>query len=91
VLEAFREAIERCSDKGVRTLLRRVCALHALSVVEGDRGWLLEHGRLTSTQAKAVIAMVNQLCDELRPHATTLVDGFGIPEAWLDAAILHEG
>jgi acyl-CoA oxidase len=91
VLEAFGEAVERCPDEGVRALLGRVCALHALSVVEGDRAWFLEHGRLNSTQAKAVIATVNQLCDELRPHAMTLVDGFGIPEAWLDAAILHEG
>ena len=27
--------------------------------------------------------MVNELCSELRPHAELLVDGFGIPDAWL--------
>jgi acyl-CoA oxidase len=32
---------------------------------------------------------VNELCQQLRPHADTLIDGFGIPDAWLDAAILR--
>jgi acyl-CoA oxidase len=28
------------------------------------------------------------VCGELRPHARTLVDGFGIPEAWLACPLL---
>jgi acyl-CoA oxidase len=30
---------------------------------------------------------VNALCGELRPHALTLVEGFGIPDALLRAPI----
>jgi acyl-CoA oxidase len=34
-----------------------------------------------------VIAAVNELCATLRPHARTLVDAFGVPEAALAAPI----
>jgi len=69
-------------------LLGRVRALYAPSEV--DRGWFLEHGRLTTAQAKAVTTTVNELCQQLRPYADTLVDGLGIPDAWLDAVILRD-
>ncbi|WP_445182448.1 acyl-CoA dehydrogenase family protein [Pseudonocardia sp. Cha107L01] len=89
VLDGFTAGLARCDDDGVTALLTRVRALYALSVVEADRGWFLEHGRLTAGQAKAVTATVNELCAELRPYADTLVDGFGIPDAWVDAVILR--
>jgi len=86
----FDAGLARCSDQGVRALLARVRSLYALSVIEADRGWFAEHGRLTASQTKAVIASVNELCRDLRPHAGALIDGFGIPDAWLDAAMLRE-
>ena len=91
VLDGFDAGLARCSDEGVRALLARVRSLYALSVIEADRGWFAEHGRLTASQTKAVIASVNELCRDLRPHAGALIDGFGIPDAWLDAAMLREG
>jgi len=51
-----------------------------LSNLEEDRGWFLEHGRLTTRQSKAITRAVNELCRSLRPHARTLVDAFGIPD-----------
>ena len=87
VLEAFIDGIDRCDDPEVAALLDRVCDLYVLSEVEADRAWFLEHGRLTARRAKQVTAAVNDLCRELRPHARTLVDGFGIPEEWIDASI----
>jgi len=89
VLDGFSAGLARCDDDGVTALLTKVRSLYALSVVEADRGWFLEHGRLTASQAKAVTATVNELCAELRPYADTLVDGFGIPDAWVDAVILR--
>ena len=80
VLDSFVAAVERCEDAEARALLDKVCDLYALSVVEADRAWFMEHGRLTSGRAKAVIAGVNRLCGELRPHARTLVDAFAVPE-----------
>ncbi|PXY21209.1 acyl-CoA dehydrogenase [Prauserella muralis] len=90
VLEAFVAAIDRCEDGEAKDLLSRVCDLYVLANVEADRAWFLEHGRLTSSRAKAVTAAVNDLCRELRPHARTLVDAFAIPEQFLAAPILAE-
>jgi acyl-CoA oxidase len=90
VLEAFVAGIERAADPAAKALLSRVCDLYALSTIEADKGWLLEHGRLTATRAKALTSAVNDLLTELRPHLRTLVDAFAIPDAWLNCAILAE-
>jgi acyl-CoA oxidase len=80
VLDAFSAAIDGCADPAAKALLDQVCDLYALSTIEADRAWFLEHGRLTAQLAKKVVAEVNVLCKALRPHARTLVDGFAIPE-----------
>ena len=86
-LEAFAAAVEGCEDPETRELLDRLCSLYALSVMERERGWYQEHGRLSSPRSKAVIKTVNTLCAELRPHAGALVDAFGVPARALgDAA-----
>ncbi|MFI5955691.1 acyl-CoA dehydrogenase [Cryptosporangium sp. NPDC051539] len=87
LLEAFTAAVEGCEDADVRALLDRVCTLYALSTIEADLAWFLGHGRMTAGRAKRVTGEVNALCRELRPDAALLVDGFGIPEDWLDAPI----
>ncbi|MGA3564614.1 acyl-CoA dehydrogenase family protein [Melissospora conviva] len=89
-LEAFVAAIEEVADPAVRELLSQVCDLYALSVIEANKGWFLEHGRLTPARSKTVTSVVNGLLKELRPQMRTLVDGFAIPEEWLHAAILRE-
>ncbi|RKT56006.1 acyl-CoA dehydrogenase [Saccharothrix australiensis] len=88
VLEAFVAAVDRCRDEATAALLGRVCDLYALSTIEADRAWFLEHGRLTPARAKAVTQAVNGLCGALRPHARRLVDAFGVPESRLTAPIL---
>ena len=87
VLELFVQAIDRCPDEQATELLDEVCSLHVLSLIERERGWFLEHGRLTPARAKAVTTAVNDLCKNLRPRATLLVDAFGIPDAVLAAPI----
>jgi len=87
LLEAFVAALERVEDPAVRALLDRVCSLYALSTIEADLAWFLGHGRMTPGRAKRVTGAVNDLCQELRPQALLLVEGFGIPEDWLDAPI----
>ena len=88
VFDSFATAIDRVADADVRALLEKVLHLHALATIEGDRAWFVEHGYLTSGRTKAVTAAVNALCAELRPEARTLVDGFGIPEPWLECPML---
>jgi len=90
VLEAFVAGIERTPDPAAKALLGRVCDLYALTTIEAEKGWFLQHGRLTPARAKTLTSVVNDLLRELRPHMRTLVDAFGTPEAWLNCALLTE-
>ena len=83
VAETFVASVESCTDDEARAVLARVCDLYILSTIEGHKAWYLEHDRLSPARAKALTALVNEVCAELRPHATTLVDAFGIPEGLL--------
>jgi len=89
-LEAFVAGIDRTTDPQVRALLSKVCDLYALGVLETHKGWYLEHQRLTPARSKALTGMVNDLLRQLRPRMAELVDGFGIPDAWLNCAALRE-
>ncbi|WP_250030909.1 acyl-CoA dehydrogenase family protein [Paractinoplanes maris] len=90
VLEAFVAGIDRTADDEARALLSKVCDLYALSTIEANKGWHLEHQRMVPARSKAVTGMVNELLRQLRPRLTTLVDAFAIPDEWLNAAILRE-
>ena len=89
VLEAFVAGIDACPDEEARELLGIVCDLYALTVIEDDKAWLIEHRYLSTERAKAVTRGINDRCRALRPHARTLVDGFGIPEPLRYAEMLH--
>ncbi len=89
VLEAFIAGIDSCPDPEARELLELVCDLYALSVIEEDKAWYVEHTYLSTERAKAVTRGINDRCRKLRPHAQTLVDGFGIPEPLRYAEMLH--
>jgi len=88
VLEAFITGIDQCLDESAAGVLSQLCDLYALSSIEADRAWFLEHNRLTPARSKAVTAAVGDLCAQLRPHALTLVEGLGVPESWLRAPML---
>jgi acyl-CoA oxidase len=88
VLQAFADAVERCPRGAEREALAELCDLYALSLVEAERGWFQEHGRLSGERAKAVTAMVGRLCESLRARAGALVDAFGVPEELLDVDLL---
>ncbi|MBC9823536.1 acyl-CoA dehydrogenase [Terrabacter sp. MAHUQ-38] len=83
VAESFAASVEACTDPEARAVLARVCDLHILSAIERHKAWYLEHDRLSPARTKALTALVNEICAELRPHATTLVDAFGIPDGLL--------
>jgi len=89
VLEAFVAGIASCEDEETQKLLNVVCDLYALSVIEDDKAWYIEHRYLSTERAKAVTRGINDRCRVLRPYAETLVDGFGIPEQLRYAEMLH--
>jgi acyl-CoA oxidase len=91
-LAAARAHVERrCHElfraNATTPLLEQVRDLAVLSTIEADRAWWLEHGFLSADASKELQRRVNTLCRELRPHALTLVGGFGIPDALLRAPI----
>ena len=89
ILEAFVAGIDACEDEEAREILGMVCDLYALSVIEGDKAWFVEHRFLSTERAKAVTRGINDRCRRLRPYAEVLVDGFGIPEQLRYAEMMH--
>jgi acyl-CoA oxidase len=87
LLAAFVHGIETMPDGPEHELLVTLCDLFALSTIEAERGWIWEHGRLTAARSKSLVAAVNELCHRLRPHARTLVEAFGVPDAAISAPI----
>jgi acyl-CoA oxidase len=89
ILESFVAGIDSCEDEEAREILGMVCDLYALSVIEDDKAWFIEHRFLSTERSKAVTRAINDRCRKLRPHAELLVDGFGIPEQLRYAEMLH--
>ena len=85
VVDAFVERHAALEDGPLKVALGLLSDLHALTTIEGDRGWFMEHGRLSSARSKAITREISDLCRKLRPLAVDLVDGFGIPEEMLRA------
>lgn len=79
VLEAFIDTANALPDGDLRVALNLLCDLHALSTIEADRAWFMEHGRLTASRSKAISREIGSLCRKIRPLADDLVDGFGVP------------
>lgn len=87
ILEAALEAQEQMPDGEAKQLMSKVLSLYALSSIEADKAWFLEHGRLKTNRSRTVTATINALCRDLRPYASTLVDGMGIPSQLITAPI----
>ncbi|MEU3557827.1 acyl-CoA dehydrogenase family protein [Streptomyces fragilis] len=85
VLEAFVDKVKALPEGGNKTALNLLCDLFALSTIEGDRAWFMEHGRLTVQRSKAISREVNALCRKVRPLAVDLVDAWGVPPEMLRA------
>lgn len=85
VLEAFVDKLGTLPDGDDKVALGLLCDLFALSSIEADRAWFMEHGRLTVQRSKAITREVNDLCRKVRPLAGDLVDAWGIPPEMLRA------
>ncbi|RRQ79138.1 acyl-CoA dehydrogenase family protein [Streptomyces griseofuscus] len=85
ITEAFVDKVRALPEGAVKDALGLLCDLFALSAIEADRAWFMEHGRLTVQRSKAISREVNELCRKVRPLAVDLVDAWGIPAAVLRA------
>ncbi|NGO78601.1 acyl-CoA oxidase [Streptomyces sp. YC504] len=83
VLEAFADKLRAMPDSDNKVALGLLCDLFALTTIEADRAWFMEHGRLTVQRSKAISREVNDLCRKIRPIAVDLVDAWDIPSEML--------
>lgn len=88
--EAFHAAVARAAPE-LRPPLALLADLFALGLLERAEGWYLGSGLIEPVKSKAIRELVNQLCAAVRPHAVSLVDAFGIPDAILAAPIATSG
>lgn len=85
VLESFVARVRALPASPTREVLAALSDLYALTTIEADRGWFLEHGRLSAPRSKAVTREVSALLRRLRPVALGLVEAFGVPAEVLGA------
>lgn len=83
VLEAFVDKVRQQPAGDNKVALGLLCDLFALSTIEADRAWFMEHGRLTVQRSKAIRREVNDLCRKIRPIADDVVDAWNIPPEML--------
>jgi acyl-CoA oxidase len=85
VLEAFVGRVRELDPSPTRDVLTALSDLHALTTIESDRGWFLEHGRLSAPRSKAITREIGEILGRLRPVAGAIVEAYGIPEEVLGA------
>jgi acyl-CoA oxidase len=71
-------------------VLRRLCLLFGLTLLEGGAGDLLEAGYMSGEQAGGVRQRQRELLAELRPDAVALVDAFGFEDYALNSCLGRE-
>ena len=91
VFSRFAEAVDACEDPEAKEVLGMLCDLYVLDIVDRDKGWFLEHNRLTTDRTKAATAAYNRLCTKLAGRARTLVDAFAVPEFVFEVPMLNGG
>ena len=87
ILEQFLEVINKNKDTPLYEILKILCDLFALHLIEKYRGWYLEQGYIEGVKSKAIRDQVLQLCKEISPDSLALVNSFAIPDSCLAAPI----
>ena len=85
-LEAVMEA-ERRATPTLAPLLGLLRDTFWASRTEADLGWFMMSGVVETPKAKGIRYLANKCCQELRPIAEQVTEGFGIPDAVLAAPI----
>lgn len=87
ILEQFILQVETTKDTELKIILKKLCDLFALSQIEKNKGWYLEHDYMNGMKTKAIRKLINKLCWEVRQDAVPLVEAFKIPDSCLSAPI----
>ncbi len=87
-LQSFQNAVDKCQDPKIKDVLSLLCQLYALWTIEENKGFYLENDYINGTKSKAIRRVIAKLMQKLRPQASSIIDGFGIPEELLGAKII---
>ncbi|XP_047948432.1 acyl-coenzyme A oxidase 3, peroxisomal-like [Salvia hispanica] len=82
ILQTFVEAENSLTDASLKNVLSLVRSMYVVVTLDEDPVFL-RYGYLTTENAAVVRKEVASLCSEIRPHALSLVDSLGIPDAFL--------
>jgi len=85
VADRFVSVVNDMAGGPERDALSSLCNLHALTTLEADIGWFMEHSKLSATAARELRNIIGELCADVRGVARPLVDAFAIPDAVLGA------
>ncbi|XOV95028.1 MAG: acyl-CoA dehydrogenase [Bacteroidota bacterium] len=88
IMEQFILKVNSVEDGSSKNILKKLCDLYALSTIEKNKGWYLEHDYMEGAKTKAIRRVVNNLVKEIRQEAVPLVNAFKIPESCLAAPII---
>ncbi|MGW8327507.1 acyl-CoA dehydrogenase family protein [Streptomyces sp. NPDC055897] len=89
--DAFLEAVDQAVEPQARHLLQQLCTLFLLGQIGAHTGDLLAEAHLSADHIRELPLLTDSLLDDLAPHMTTLVDGFDLPEQFLDAIPIANG
>ena len=67
--------------------LDRLPALHGLTTIRSNLGWLQEHNTISAATASAVIDLHEKVTADIAADSLGLVDAFAIPDRVLSAPI----
>lgn len=84
-LEEFYSVIEQTTNRDLQHVLKLLCELYALNIMNDNIGDFLD--LIKKNKAKAIEQLRDELCDEIREHAVSLCDAFDIPDFSIDAPI----
>jgi len=87
ILTSFYNHIDKCNDEKAKEALTTLAQLYALDNIYEDRGWYLESDYMDGTKTKAIRRIISKLYQDIKPNALGYIDGFGIPDALVEAPI----
>ncbi|HZD23765.1 MAG TPA: acyl-CoA dehydrogenase, partial [Acidimicrobiia bacterium] len=87
VLEAFVGRVKSLSPSREKTTLDRLRALHGLTTIRSNLGWLQEHNLISAASASAVVELQERVTADVAADSLGLVDAFAIPDRVLSAPI----
>ncbi|WP_172387072.1 acyl-CoA dehydrogenase [Streptomyces sp. MNP-20] len=78
-VESVQASVESVTDPDLRRCLQQLCAIHFLEEVAVHDGWYLSEGLLSAQEVRHIPALLDELCQQVAPHALGLCEALDVP------------